>query len=217
MISKWRSVIWCGILTLALFALVVSNQDTARAQGDAGINFIAFACPYEGADLSTECDILTGAVFDILADGAPLSGSPFTTEPTSLVPGFFFNAPSTATLTITELGGNPAGYAPAAGFDPLIIDVGDIPIGGCGGESTCPTIEFINLPFAVADGPADDSSSSAEGATSAEVVVLPATGTGSALSGNSFPGTIELAMLLALLSMGLAIGGRVVPAGYVRR
>jgi hypothetical protein len=62
-----------------------------------------------------------------------------------LLPGFFFDVADSGTLTITELGGGPAGFVPAPGFAPLIIEVAAIPIGGCGGESTCPTIEFINV------------------------------------------------------------------------
>ena len=114
--------------------------------GDVGVNFIKFACPTVPANPYTDCDIVTGATFRIEADGAEIAGGPFTTGPTGLLPGFFFDAPEGATITVTELGGGPAGFVPAPGFDPLIIDVADIPIGGCGGESTCPTIEFINVP-----------------------------------------------------------------------
>ena len=114
--------------------------------GDVGVNFIKFSCPTVPANPYTDCDIVTGATFRIEADGAEIAGSPFTTGPTGLLPGFFFDAPEGATITVTELGGGPAGFVPAPGFDPLIINAADIPIGGCGGESTCPTIEFINVP-----------------------------------------------------------------------
>ncbi len=174
MLVRRPVAIWYAAAGLAMLTLLAVTASPAGAQteGEVGINFVAFACPSAGADLYTECDILTGATFEILADGVPLADSPLTTGPTSLVPGFFFYAPAGATLTITELSVDPPGNAPAPGFDPLVIDVADIPIGGCGGESTCPTIEFVNLPFAIADGPAGEPPSSAE------VAVLPATGAG---------------------------------------
>ena len=164
----------CALAMVALSALLVLNPGAAGAQGDSevGINFIAFDCPNLETEPYSGCEFPTSATFEILADGVALTGSPFTTGPTSLVPGFFFYAPAGATLTITELSVDPPGNAPAPGFDPLVVNVDDIPIGGCGGESTCPTIEFINLPFAVADGPAGEPPSAAE------VSVLPSTGAG---------------------------------------
>ena len=171
-------------------------------RSEVGINFVAFACPNLESELYTECDILTGATFEILADGVPLADSPFTTGPTSLVPGFFFYAPGDATLTITELSVDPPGNAPAPGFDPLVMNVADIPIGGCGGESTCPTIEFVNLPFAVADGPAGDEP--------AEVVLLPDTGAG--LAGQNQSMLLWGSLLLGILCMGSALATRFEPA-----
>jgi hypothetical protein len=189
---------------LALLTLLASGAAPvgAQSEGEVGINFVAFACPNLEAELYTECDILTGATFEILADGVALAGSPFTTGPTSLVPGFFFYAPPDATLTITELSVDPPGNAPAPGFDPLVINVADIPIGGCGGESTCPTIEFVNLPFAIADGPAGDEP--------AEVVLLPATGAG--LAGQNQSMLLLGSLLLGMLCMGSAVATRFEPA-----
>ncbi len=123
----------------------------------------------------------------------------------------FLYAPQNATLTITQLAIEPPGNAPMPGYDPLIVNVADIPIGGCGGESTCPTIEFIDEPFAIADGPAGQPPSPAE------VAVLPATGAGTAITGGHGLGMIEIALVLALLSAGLVIGGRRAPAGFSRR
>ncbi len=207
-----RVLAWCGAIALAMFTLLAAGSGAVQAQndGEVGINFIAYTCPTLESDISTECDVLTGGSFEILADGVPLDGSPFAIGPTSLVPGFFFYAPENATLTITELAIDPPGNAPAPGFDPLTVNVADIPIGGCGGESTCPTIEFINQPFAIADGPAGQPPSPAE------VAVLPATGAGTTIAGSSAPGTIEIALVLALLSAGLALGGRLMPAGFRR-
>ncbi len=203
-----RILSWCGVTALAMLTLLVFGSSAARAQndGEVGINFVAYTCPTLESDLTTECDILTGGTFEILADGAPLDGSPFAIGPTSLVPGFFFSAPQNATLTITQLTIEPPGNAPAPGFDPLTVNVADIPIGGCGGESTCPTIQFIDQPFAIADGPAGQPPSPAE------VAVMPATGAGISISGGHGAGAIETALLLALLSAGLAVAGRLAPA-----
>ena len=193
----------CALAILALSALLALNPAAAGAQGDGeiGINFIAFDCPNLETEPYSGCEFPTSATFEILADGVVLSGSPFTTGPTSLVPGFFFYAPAGATLTITELSVDPPGNAPAPGFDPLVVNVDDIPIGGCGGESTCPTIEFINLPFAVADGPAGEPP-----APPAEVSVLPSTGaTPTSEHRRDLP---AIALLLALLCASTALTWR---------
>jgi hypothetical protein len=193
----------CAVVALALLTFFALGPGPARAQDEVGINFVAFACPNLESELYTECDILTGATFEILADGVPLAESPFTTGPTGLVPGFFFYAPPDATLTITELSVDPPGNAPAPGFDPLVVNVADIPIGGCGGESTCPTIEFVNLPFAVADGPAGDEP--------AEVVLLPDTGSGNVPMSPVRQTLPWLTLALGALCAGFALSRRSAP------
>ena len=181
------------------FAAMFSVAESASAQepgaGEVSIYFVAFACPETAEDPYVNCDILDGASYSIEADGVALAGSPFTTAPTSLVPGFTFNAPEDATLTITQLSGNPAGYAPAAGYDPYVVAVADLPEVGCGGESTCPGVEFFNVPFAVADGPADDETEISDD------TVLPNTGAGPIAS--DMTGTSALlAGLAVMLGMG---------------
>lgn len=204
MSSKRSLAAWGAVAALALIAVLIlrPNAVAAQADGDAGVNFVAFACPNLEADLYTECDILTGATFEILADGVPLADSPFTTGPTGLLTGFYFYVSPDATLTVTELSVDPPGNAPAPGFDPLIVNVADITAGGCGGESTCPTIEFINLPFAVADGPAG------QPPTAAEVSVLPATGAGGVAVGGDRESLAVLSLLAALVCVALAVAGR---------
>jgi hypothetical protein len=206
MSSKRLLTVWGALAALALCALLVSDPAPTGAQSEVGINFVAFNCPNLETDPYTGCDFPASATFEILADGVPLADSPFTTGPTSLVPGFFFYAPAGATLTITEQSVDPPGNAPAPGFDPLIVNVADIPIGGCGGESTCPTIEFINLPFAIADGPAGEPPSPAE------VAVLPATGVGPALGNQSQSMLLWGALLTGTLCMGSALVRRCEPA-----
>lgn len=147
-----------ALLTLLIALVSASSAATGAANqpgpGEVGVNFIKFACPTVPANPYSDCDIVTGATFQIAQDGVEIPGSPFTTGPTGLLPGFFFDVADSGTLTITELGGGSAGFVPAPGFNPLIIDVAAIPIGGCGGESTCPTIEFINVAETPATEPA---------------------------------------------------------------
>ena len=209
MISR-RAIMTWGVATMLALGMMLtpsSQSASAQAEGEVGINFVAFACPDLDTDLYGGCDILTGASFEILADGVPLAGSPFVTGPTSLVPGFFFYAPADATLTITELSVDPPGNTPAPGYDPLVIDVASIPIGGCGGESTCPTIEFVNLPFAIADGPQGQPS-----APPAEVAVLPSTGTGAPDAGIASATFPIMLLALSMLLVGAAGAIRMVPA-----
>lgn len=149
-----------ALLTLLIALVGASSAATGAATsqpgpGEVGVNFIKFACPTVPANPYNDCDIVTGATFRIEADGVEIAGSPFTTGPTSLLPGFFFNAPEGATLTVTELGGGPAGFVPAEAQNPLVINVARIPIGGCGGESTCPTIELINVAATPVTEPTD--------------------------------------------------------------
>jgi len=200
MSSKRLVTTGCAVAVLLLSALLALNPGAASAQGEGqvGINFIAFDCPNLETDPYSGCDFPASATFEILADGVPLSDSPFTTGPTSLLPGFFFYAPAGATLTITELSVDPPGNAPAPGFDPLVVNVDDIPIAGCGGESSCPTIEFINLPFAIADGPAGEPPSPVEAS------VLPATGSGATSAGVH---RLELPMIALLLAILCATTG----------
>jgi hypothetical protein len=162
-------------MVLGLFlaiAAILGGAGAASAQepGEVGINFVAFACPETAENPYANCDILDGATYSIEADGVALAGSPFTTAPTSLVPGFFFNAPEGATLTITQLSGNPSGYVPAVGYDPYVVAVADLPEVGCGGESTCIGVEFFNVPAAVDEEPA--------GGETTEIASLPNTGAG---------------------------------------
>ncbi len=205
MLVRRPMAIWCAVAALAMLTFLAADYWSSRStsEGEVGINFVAFACPNLESELYRECDILTGATFEILADGVPVAGSPFTTAPTSLVPGFFFYAPGNATLTITELSVDPPGNAPAPGFDPLVINVADIPIGGCGGESTCPTIEFVNLPFAIADGPAGDEP--------AEVVLLPDTGAGNIPADPVRQSLPWLSLALGALCAGFALSRRSEP------
>src|SRR4051794_36697529 len=98
----------------AMFALAPGSA-AAQSDGEVGINFIAFDCPDLETGPYSGCDFPASAAFEILADGVPLADSPFTTGPTSLLPGFFFYAPSGATLTITEQSVDPPGNAPAPG------------------------------------------------------------------------------------------------------
>lgn len=203
MSSKRLVTAGCAFAVVALSALLALAPAPAGAQsdGEVGINFIAFNCPNLETEPYSGCTFPVSATFEILADGVALPGSPFTTGPTSLLPGFFFYAPTGATLTITELSVDPPGNAPAPGFDPLVVNVDDIPIGGCGGESTCPTIEFIDLPFAIADGPAGEPP-----APPAEVSALPSTG--AVPAGENRLDLPAIALLLALLCAVSAITWR---------
>ncbi len=207
MLRRCPMRIWCAAAALVMLTLFASTTGSvgAQAEGEVGINFVAFACPSLDSDPYSECDILTGATFEVLTDGVPLADSPLTTAPTSLVPGFFFNAPADATLTITKLDFEPVGFAPAAGYAPLVINVADIPIGGCGGESTCPTIEFITIPFGEADAPVG------EPRTTAEVAVLPATGSGHVPVNPAQQALPWLSLALGALVSGVALSRRAKP------
>lgn len=151
MVRRWMTEVGGAAVLVLLLALAGLGGMIAMAQeppaaGEVGVYFIKYACPNADADVYTECDIVTGATFRVEVNGEEIEGSPFTTEQTGLLPGFSFRVPVDATLTITEVGGVPDRYVPAPGFGPLTVNVVDLPEVGCGGESTCPGVQFINVP-----------------------------------------------------------------------
>lgn len=151
MVRRWMTGVGGAAVLALLLALAGLGGMIAMAQeppapGEVGVYFIKYACPNADADVYTDCDIVTGATFRVEANGVEIEGSPFTTEQTVLLPGFSFRAPEDATLTITEVGGSPDGYMPAPGFDPLTVNVANLPAVGCGGEAMCPGVQFINVP-----------------------------------------------------------------------
>lgn len=207
-LNRWKAVL--GAVAAALLLGLVGmtgSLGTASAQqpaeGEVTIYFVAFACPNMHSELYTDCEILSGAEYSVEADGVELG--PFTTGPTSLVPGFTFNAPVDATLTVTQIGGVPAGYVPLSEFDPLVVNVADLPEVGCGGESTCPGIEFVNL---ITSTPDDSDDGSEVGGD----VSLPETGTGTAVH----PATTGSLSLLGGLAIILGLGAVTLRRGVLR-
>jgi hypothetical protein len=84
---------------------------------------------------------------EVEADGVALPESPLFSEPNSIgVNSAHLLASSDATLTLSELSGLPDGYAPAAGYAPLVVTVADLDLGGCGGEATCRYAFLVNVP-----------------------------------------------------------------------
>jgi hypothetical protein len=205
MAATWLRVVRVGLalgVVLAVAAIFGAARPAA-AQGEVSIYFVAFACPETAENPYVNCDILDGATYSIEADGVALAGSPFTTAPTSLVPGFNFDAPEDATLTITQLSGNPSGYVPAAGYDPYVVAVADLPEVGCGGESTCPGVEFFNVPsedFEEAPASGGDETS--------EVASLPNTGVGVMPASASDTSLLLVAGLAAMMGLGVAVSRR---------
>lgn len=108
---------------------------------------IAFACPSAGADLA-DCESLAGVTISVLVGGAELPNGPLTTKLNPLnANAIEFWAPVDQTVTLTQIGGLPAGYGPVAGSDPLVSLVSDLPNGSCGGESTCRYATLVNVPL----------------------------------------------------------------------
>jgi hypothetical protein len=145
---------------------------------------IPLSCPYAQAAFWDECETLAGVTIQAEADGAEIEGGPFISEPNSI--GFnstHFLVSAGATLTLTEEGGLPAGYAPADGYDPLTVAVLDLEFNSCGGESTCLYAYLVNVP---ADGAADDADG--DGLTAAEEADL---GTDPANPDTDFDGRLD--------------------------
>jgi len=107
----------------------------------------AFACPSADSPLSG-CEAIAGVTISVVVGIAELSNGPLTTKPNSIGSNSIeFLAPVDKTLTLTQIGGVPAGYGPVAGSDPLVALVTDLPNEGCGGESLCRYASLINVPL----------------------------------------------------------------------
>ncbi len=131
-------------LLLAVSAL--SGVGTVQAQGN-GVNIDLRVSICEAVVNGTPVDC-TAIRFDqpqpslnVLVDAQPYAGSPVPI--TDTVFGTTLNVPVDSTLEISVASNIPEGYAPAAGYDPLVIAAADVPLGGCGGENLCPVIEMI--------------------------------------------------------------------------
>lgn len=83
---------------------------------------------------------------DVLVDGEPYADGPIPLEDTGVGMRAGIDVPLGSTLTISVVRNIPDGYAPAAGYDPLVIAAAAVPEGGCGGESTCPVLDMILVP-----------------------------------------------------------------------
>jgi hypothetical protein len=112
----------------------------------------AVSCASADAD-PAGCESLEGVAIGVQADGFEIGGSPFVTSPNSI--GFnvaAFTVPSGAMLTLSVVGGLPAGVGPAPDFAPLVVAVADLDVAACGAESLCPTAYIVNVPGGVPTG-----------------------------------------------------------------
>jgi hypothetical protein len=106
----------------------------------------AVSCPTVDAD-PADCESLEGVAIGVQADGFEIGGSPFVTAPNAIGSHVAaFTVPSGAILTLTVLGGLPAGVGPAPDFAPLVVAVADLDDVACGAESLCPTAYLVVVP-----------------------------------------------------------------------
>lgn len=191
---------------------------------EAAVVVVPYACPTAETDLAG-CEDLAGVTIQVEADGAAVAGSPFTSELNSIgTNSVNFSAPPDATLTLTQLGGLPEGYAPAPGYDPLTVAVADLELGGCGGESSCLYAALVNIP-AVGDAEptaapgangGDDevaptvTPASDPGDATGPVAGLPNTGTGRAAARGGHGGLFSAAGLAVLVGGAFALRRRLV-------
>jgi len=106
----------------------------------------AFACPTVDTDLGS-CESLAGVALSIVLDGGELAGGPLVTALNPI--GSYsadFLASTSQWLSIAAIDGLPAGYAPAAGPDPFMALVSDLPFQSCGGESLCQYADLVVVP-----------------------------------------------------------------------
>ncbi|MBA2752979.1 MAG: hypothetical protein H0U40_00760 [Chloroflexia bacterium] len=144
-------------LIVALVAGPLGNPRTTVAQTAAQTSVVGVvnACPTASSAL-VDCEEVAGATVTVLVDGVAAAGSPFTTALNSIgFPSFDLTVQPTSTLTITVTGGLPAGYALLAGSNPFVATAASLPIGGCGGESTCSYANLVAVPAVAGAGEVD--------------------------------------------------------------
>ncbi len=105
-----------------------------------------FACPTADTDLGS-CESLAGVALSIVLDGDELAGGPLATAMNPIGSNSAdFLASTSQWLSISAIDGLPAGYAPAAGSDPFMASVSDLPFQSCGGESSCQYADLVVVP-----------------------------------------------------------------------
>lgn len=201
-----RIVASIGILAAMIVGMVGLSANTSAQNGELveGIRFTAALCPSETAEFYGECVGVNGATFDVLADDSAVAGSPFTTA-LGLVPGdFSFDAPAGSVLTVTSTGGVPDGYVPQAGYDPLTANVDDLTIGGCGGEASCPVLEFRFVPV---EDPSNGGGTEGNG-DNGEIAGLPNTGVGTSTTAAKSEALVMFGMLAMVGGLAFAASRR---------
>lgn len=164
-------------------------------------------------DPFTTCEAIIGATYRIEANGVETDEGPVTTvQETGIGPGITFTVPAGADLVVTQIGGAPAGYVPAAGFNPFTGNVDDLPRVGFGGESMGPGLDFINVPDQTGDEvetPIAATETPDGPETARAPVELP--GTGSGVTGNRAGAPIGWLVVAALLAIA---GGTILRRSY---
>jgi len=145
-------------LAVALLAALLGGPRLAVAQTGPQISVVGVvnACPTATSELA-DCDEVAGVAVSVLVDGVAAAGSPFTTALNSIgFPSFELTVPATSTLTITVTGVLPAGYVLLAVSNPLVVPLASgLPVGGCGGESTCSYANLVSVPAVAGAGEVD--------------------------------------------------------------
>ena len=144
-------------LAVALLVALLGGVRNAVAQTGVQLSVVGVvnACPTATSALA-DCDEVAGATVSVLVDGVAAAGSPFTTALNPIgFPSFDLTVLAASTLTITVTGGLPAGYVLLAGSNPLVATAASLPIGGCGGESTCSYANLVAVPAVPGAGEVD--------------------------------------------------------------
>jgi hypothetical protein len=127
-------------------AAALQFYDFAPDPADAvSVLAVASSCPTTET-VPAKCKTLKDVAISVKSDGYEIGGSPFVTAPNPAADNAVsFTVPSRTTLTLTELGGLPAGVGPAPGYAPLTVAVADLDAKSCG-ESRCAFAYIINIP-----------------------------------------------------------------------
>lgn len=198
----------------------VAAQDEAGRVVDV-VNVVALACP--SVDVAPDaCEPLEGVTVELLVGGIPAAGGPTVTRslrPGGIVAGFGFpdGFPSGAELTIRQTGGIPAGYTPAAGYDPLVVSADDLDLVpleiGPEPFDRYPYAYVVNVPVGDEDRAGredtddpDDPNDNGGVARLPDTGTGPGTGTGVTTPTDGVPAW--LALLIAAIAVMAGVGAR---------
>lgn len=132
---RWTAVVIALVGGLALGGSRASAQQIPGDVKPLPAIVTVWDCPYEGADLSTECETVVGVPVNVVADGVPVEGSGALTA--EVTPGF-----AGITVLLPAIGAEVTASAPGV---TVTVLTPDLVLSGCENGATCAFISLVRV------------------------------------------------------------------------